>query len=138
VSRGVSPSSELEQSKNEDEDEDEDVLSISADPTPRPKRTASKTQFIDDGISELTSTDDPKYEVSAGDTNESELDKLDTSDTDTGAGAHDSDPGEGPRQQKKAGLSKSSGTKDNHEGKEKGKLRDAIFQGRSRKHPVRH
>ena len=75
--------------------------------------------------------------MSAGDTNESELDKLNT-DMDTGAGAYDSDPGESPQQWKKAGLSKSSGIKDNHEGKEKGKLRDAIFQGRSRKQPVRH
>ena len=144
MSQGVSPLSGLEQSKDEDEeeeeeeDEDEDVLSISADPTPRPKRTASKMQFINDGISELASTDDPKYEVSAGDTNESELDKLDTLDTDTSAGAHNSDPGEGPQQWKKAGLSKLSSIKDNHEGKEKGKLRDAIFQGRLRTQPVRH
>ena len=83
-------------------------------------------QFVNDGILELASTDDPRYEVSAGDTNESELDKLDTN-MDTGTGTHDSDPGESPWQQKKAGLSKLSGIKDNHERKEKGKLRDAIF-----------
>ena len=104
---------------------------------PRPKCTASKTQFIDDGISELTSINDPRYEVSAGDTNESELDKLDTN-MDIGTGAHDSDLGKSPWQWKKAGLSKSFNIKDNHKGKEKGKLRDAIFQGHSRKQLIRH
>jgi hypothetical protein len=76
--------------------------------------------------------------VSVGDTGESELDKLGATDLSADAGVHDSDPGESSRQQKKGRSSKSSSKKDNHEGKGKGKLRDAIFQGRSRKQPVRH
>ncbi len=45
--------------------EKEDKLSTSEDEelTPWPKRTAFKTQAIDDGISELASTDDPEWVV---------------------------------------------------------------------------
>ena len=120
--------------------EREDVASISEEeePTPRPKRTALKTQVVDDGISELASSDDPDWEMSPGDNDKGKLDELDSTDLGTMeediTDVHISDPEGSPQQQKnKASLSKSS------KGKEKDRLRDAISQERQRKSPmVRH
>jgi hypothetical protein len=106
----------------------EDVVSISEEEksTPRPKRTAPKAQFVNDGISELASTD-PDWSV--GDNGEDE----DEDDDEDELGSTDLGTVESPLQQKS--KAKSSKQKKDDEGKMKN-LRAAIFQGRARKQPV--
>ena len=114
------------------QNEEEDVISISEEeePTPWPKRTALKTQFVNDGISELASND-PDWEMSLGDNGEDELedeledevDELDSTDLGT----------ENPLKQKD--KAKSSKQKNAGKGKGEVNLRTAILQGRSRIQP---
>lgn len=113
--RGLSPLNESGQS------EMEDIVSISKgeELTPRPKCTAPKAHFVNDGISELASTD-PDWDMSAGDNDEDELDSTDLGTV------------ESPLQQK----SKVKSSKIKKDDKGKGKLRAAIFQGRANKQPV--
>ena len=134
ASQSVSPLNEAGQG----EKEDVTAVSISEEeePTPRPKRTALKTQFVNNGISELASTD-PDWEMSVGDNGEEEDNKLDSMPVDTteedffGANVHD--PEESPLQKKHKAKSSKQG---NADGGKKGDLRGAILQGRSRKQPV--
>ena len=130
----------------------EDVVSISEEEksTPRPKRTAPKAQFVNDGISELASTD-PDWQMSGGDNGEDkdkdkdkdkdedkdkDKDKDEDKDKDKDEdelGSTDLGTVESPLQQKS--KAKSSKQKKDDEGKMKN-LRAAIFQGRARKQPV--
>jgi hypothetical protein len=122
--------------------EKEDTHSEEEEPTPRPKRTTSKTQVVNDGISELTSTDDTEWGMRlVGDNDEDEDDGLDNTDLGTieeddtlCADDRDSDPQESPLQ-KKNRLSKQKNA-GKAKKKEKVNLRAAISQRRSRKQPV--
>jgi hypothetical protein len=117
-----------------------EVRSISeeGEATPRPKRTAQKIQVVDDGITDIASTDDPDWQIGQGGNDEHESETTDVGtveeeeDTDTlGVDADDSDQEEAPRQKKGAkNLSKSAKQTNVDKGKRRRKLRDAILQGR--------
>ena len=133
ASQSVSPLNEAGQG----EKEDITAVSISEEeePTPWPKRTALKTQFVNDSISELASTDSD-WEMSVGDNGEEEDNKLDSMDTmeEDFFDADVHDPEESPLQKKHKAKSSKQGNADG--GKGKGDLRGAILQGHSRKQPV--
>ena len=60
--------------------------------TPRPKRHATKTQVVDDGISEITSAGDPEYGVNQGDDDDEDEEEPDTSDDDEEEGEEPDTP----------------------------------------------
>ncbi len=97
---------------------------------------ASKTQVVNDGISEDASADDPNWEMSLGDNDEDEVESTDLAmEKDIlSADNHDSDQKDSPRKQKN--KAKSSKKKNAHGVKGKGSLRAAILQGRWRTQPA--